>query len=221
MVALHPTILIGFGDYGRRLLRQFLADAHDRGVLQWEDPPQAEATAARRVKDLVLITVDSPSGTDSNDEGIAKDLYAHIQGLPAPSQEFFSAAVEQDRELLEYANDRKVILSSPTTFLALLHAVAQGWQQEKLAENAREIAARGKELHARLLVFLEHLEKLRLGLDRANRSYNDAVGSLESRLLPAARKFQALAAPGGEELPPLAPIETLPRQISVPQENDE
>ena len=75
-----------------------------------------------------------------------------------PGESFFSAAVEQDRELLEYANDRKVILSSPTTFLALLHAVAQGWQQEKLAENAREFAARGKELHARLLVFLEHLD---------------------------------------------------------------
>ena len=138
-----------------------------------------------------------------------------------PGESFFSAAVEQDRELLEYANDRKVILSSPTTFLALLHAVAQGWQQEKLAENAREIADRGKDLHERLLKFLEYLDDVRVGLDRANASYNKAVGSLESRLLPAARKFQALAAPGGEEVPSLAPIETLPRQISVPQESEE
>jgi len=138
-----------------------------------------------------------------------------------PGESFFSAAVEQDRELLEYANDRRVILSSPTTFLALLHAVAQGWQQEKLAENAREIADRGKDLHERLLKFLEYLDDVRVGLDRASTSYNKAVGSLESRLLPAARRFQALAAPGGEEVPPLAPIETLPRQISVPQENEE
>jgi len=138
-----------------------------------------------------------------------------------PGESFFSAAVEQDRELLEYANDRKVILSSPTTFLALLHAVAQGWQQEKLAENAREIADRGKDLHERLLKFLEYLDDVRVGLDRANASYNKAVGSLESRLLPAARKFQALAAPGGDEVPSLTPMETLPRQISVPQETEE
>jgi len=138
-----------------------------------------------------------------------------------PGESFFSAAVEQDRELLEYANDRKVILASPTTFLALLHAVAQGWQQEKLAENAREIAERGKDLHERLLKFLEYLEDVRLGLDRANAAYNKAVGSLESRLLPAARRFQSLAAPGSEEVPPLMPLETLPRQISVPTEGEE
>jgi len=137
-----------------------------------------------------------------------------------PGESFFSAAVEQDRELLEYANDRKVILASPTTFLALLHAVAQGWHQEKLAENAREIADRGKDLHERLLKFLEYLDDVRLGLDRANAAYNKAVGSLESRLLPAARRFQSLAASGGQEVPPLAPIETLPRQISVPTEED-
>ena len=135
-----------------------------------------------------------------------------------PGESFFSAAVEQDRELLEYANDRKVILASPTTFLALLHAVSQGWQQEKLAENAREIAERGKDLHERLLKFLEYLDDVRVGLDRANASYNKAVGSLENRLLPAARRFQSLAAPGGEEVSPLSPIETLPRQISVPTE---
>jgi DNA recombination protein RmuC len=138
-----------------------------------------------------------------------------------PGESFFSAAVEQDRELLEYANDRKVILSSPTTFLALLHAVAQGWHQEKLTQSVRETERRGKDLYERLLKFLEYLDDVRVGLDRANASYNKAVGSLESRLLPAARRFQALAAPGGEEVPALAPIETLPRQISVPQENEE
>ncbi len=138
-----------------------------------------------------------------------------------PAESFFSAALEQDRELLEYAGDRKVILASPTTYIALLLAVAQGWQQEKLAENAREIAERGKDLHERLLKFLEYLDDVRVGLDRANASYNKAVGSLESRLLPAARRFQSLAAPGGDEVTPLAPIETLPRQISVPTEGEE
>jgi DNA recombination protein RmuC len=137
-----------------------------------------------------------------------------------PGESFFSAAVEQDRELLEYANDRKVILASPTTFLALLHAVAQGWQQEKLAENAREIAELGRTLHKRLLTFLDHLGGVGAGLERAAKGYNSAVGSLESMLLPTARKFQALAAPGGEEVPSLTPAETLPRQISVPQENE-
>ncbi|HUJ39367.1 MAG TPA: DNA recombination protein RmuC [Candidatus Acidoferrales bacterium] len=138
-----------------------------------------------------------------------------------PGESFFSAAVEQDRELLEYANDRRVILASPTTFLALLHAVAQGWQQEKLAENAREIAERGKELHERLLKFLEYLDDVRVGLDRANSSYNKAVSSLESRLLPAARRFQSLAAPGGEEVSAPPPVDTLPRQISVSSEGED
>ncbi len=138
-----------------------------------------------------------------------------------PGESFFSAAVEQDRELLEYANDRKVILASPTTFLALLHAVAQGWQQERLAENAREIAERGKDLHERLLKFLGYFDDVRVGLERANKSYTDAVGSLESRLLPAARRFQELSAAGGKEVPSLSPIETVPRQISVPTEDEE
>jgi DNA recombination protein RmuC len=138
-----------------------------------------------------------------------------------PAESFFSAALEQDRELLEFAGDRKVILASPTTYIALLLAVAQGWQQEKLAENAREIAERGKDLHERLLKFLEYLDDVRVGLDRANASYNKAVGSLESRLLPAARRFQSLAAPGGDEVTPLAPIETLPRQISVPTDEED
>ena len=154
-----------------------------------------------------------------------KAYWGQVQPAPEfvvlflPGESFFSAAVEQDRELLEYANERKVILASPTTFLALLHAVAQGWQQEKLTENAREIAERGKDLHGRLLKFLEYLEDVRTGLQRANTAYNSAVASLESRLLPAARKFQSLAAPGGEEVASLAPIDTLPRQISVPTED--
>ena len=138
-----------------------------------------------------------------------------------PGESFFSAAVEQDRELLEYANDRKVILASPTTFLALLHAVAQGWQQEALAKNVQQTVELGKELYARLLKFLEYLDDVRVGLDRANNSYNKAVASMESRLLPAARRFQALAAPGGEEVTPLAPVDTLPRQISVPTEGED
>ena len=138
-----------------------------------------------------------------------------------PGESFFSAAVEQDRELLEYANERKVVLASPTTFLALLHAVAQGWQQEALARNVQQTVELGKELYARLLKFLEYLDDVRVGLDRANASYNKAVGSLESRLLPAARRFQSLAAPGADEVTPLAPIETLPRQISVPTEGEE
>jgi DNA recombination protein RmuC len=138
-----------------------------------------------------------------------------------PGESFFSAAVEQDRELIEYANERKIILASPTTFLALLHAVAQGWQQERLRESAREIADLGKQMHERLLKFLEHLGDVRNGLERANSSYNKAVSSLESRLLPAARKFQSLAAPGAEEVPSLDPLETLPRQISVPLDPEE
>jgi DNA recombination protein RmuC len=138
-----------------------------------------------------------------------------------PAESYFSAALEEDGSLIEDAMERGVVLASPTTLLALLRAVAYGWNQQRTAADAQRIAELGKGLHKRLLKFLEHLERVGAGLQHANGSYNSAVGSLESMLLPAARKFQELAAPGGEEAPSLPPIETLPRRISIPLEGDD
>ena len=109
-----------------------------------------------------------------------------------------SAAFEKSPDLLEYAMQQKVLPTTPVTLLALLKTVAYGWQQHKVAENAREIAEQGRVLHDRLGKFVEHFHRAGSGLDNAVRAYNDAVGSLDSRLLPAARRLKEMGAASAE-----------------------
>ncbi len=132
-----------------------------------------------------------------------------------PGETFFSAALEQDPALIEYGVGQGVIPASPTTLIALLKAVAYGWNQEKLARNAQEISALGKELHERLRNMSTHVEALGKGLDRAVESYNKAVGSLESRVMVSARRFVELGAPVIEEIPLLDQIETTTRNLTL------
>jgi DNA recombination protein RmuC len=133
-----------------------------------------------------------------------------------PGECFFSAALEQDPRLIEFGADQNIILATPTTLIALLRAVAYGWRQEKLAQNAAEISALGKELYKRLSDMGEHWLKVGKGLERAVDAYNSAIGSLESRVMVSARKFADLkTAPLGVELPALEPVDKAVRPVSV------
>jgi DNA recombination protein RmuC len=130
-----------------------------------------------------------------------------------PSESLFSAALAVDPGLIERGVESNVILATPTTLIALLRAVAYGWRQESLADNAREISALGRTLYERVATMTDHLAKLGRSLTSTVANYNSAIGSYETRVLSGARKFQELgAAPEGAKLPELSPVESLPRQ---------
>ncbi len=131
-----------------------------------------------------------------------------------PGESFFSAALEQDRGLIEDGISRRVILATPTTLIALLRTVAYGWQQQQITENAKRIWQTGAELFDRVYKFSEHLSKIGEGLSKAIDSYNSSVGSWTSRVIPSARKLKELgAASQGKDIVEIGPIEKPLRRV--------
>jgi DNA recombination protein RmuC len=136
-----------------------------------------------------------------------------------PGESFFSAALEMDRTLIEDGMQKQVVLATPTTLIALLRAVAFGWRQEQIAQNAQAISGLGKEVYDRLQTFLSHFEGVGQALRRATENYNKAVGSLESRVLPSARRFKELGAATGEGIAELTPLDETPRALGAQERN--
>jgi DNA recombination protein RmuC len=128
-----------------------------------------------------------------------------------PGEPFFSAALVHDPTLIEWGAGQRVILASPITLIALLRAVAYGWRQEQIAENAQQISDAGREMFDRVRVIVEHVERLGGALNRAVEAYNQTVGSLETRFLPTARRLNDLGAGGGKEIPVLEAVDRVAR----------
>ncbi len=145
------------------------------------------------------------------------DQNPEIVVLFLPGESFFSAALEQDHELMEDGMKKRVVLATPTTLVALLKAAAYGWRQESIEQNAREISELGKQLHDRLRVFLDHFSRMGRALGGAISAYDSAVGSLERNVLVSARKFKELGAASGQDLAEANPIEAIPRELAVPE----
>jgi DNA recombination protein RmuC len=152
----------------------------------------------------------------------AKSYFEKVASTPEfvvmflPGEMFFSAALEHDPSLIECGVEKKVIPASPTTLIALLRAVAYGWQQEAMEENARKISENGRNLYEAVRALAGHFQSLGTKLKSSLEAYNDAVGSLEGNVLAKARKFKDLqAANGGEEIKALEPIDRVPRMLQA------
>jgi DNA recombination protein RmuC len=153
----------------------------------------------------------------------AKSYWAQFDETPEfvvlfiPGETFLSAALEQDPGLIEDGVNQQVILATPTTLIALLRAVAYGWRQETIAESAKAISDLGRELYSRLATLTDHFAKVGRGLETAVKSYNEAVGSLETRVLPSARKFKEHGISPAGELAPLNVVDRGVRPVSAPE----
>jgi DNA recombination protein RmuC len=157
----------------------------------------------------------------------AKSYFEKVASTPEfvvmflPGEMFFSAALEHDPSLIECGVEKRVIPASPTTLIALLRAVAYGWQQEAMEENARKISDLGKTLYEAVRTLGDRFQTLGTRLKSTLESYNDAVGSLEGNVLVKARKFKELqAGNGGEEIKLLEPIDRVPRMLQAAELTD-
>ncbi len=182
---------------------------------------------------LEAIEADSKEQYSSLMQKHARQVAAHVQALSSktywrqfddtldfvvmfiPGEQFLAGALEHDPTLQENALHSRIVLATPPTLFALLRAIAYGWRQKSLEENAQEIRRLGEELYSRAATFTEHLVKVGKCLDNSVGAYNDAIGSLERNLLPGARKFTELGIEKKKEIPETRPIETGAREMAA------
>jgi DNA recombination protein RmuC len=137
--------------------------------------------------------------------------------LFVPGEPFLAAAVQRDPGLIEDAMADRVVIATPTTLVALLKAVAYGWQQERMARNAQEVADLGKRLLDRIAKWTEHLQRLRESIFNTVERFNEAQGSLERQVLPDARRMKELGVGSEKEIPELKPVDKLLRSAEIPK----
>jgi DNA recombination protein RmuC len=153
----------------------------------------------------------------------AKDYWKQFQPAPnfvvmfLPLEPLFTAAFERDESLFDLAASLRVIPATPMTLLGLLKAVAQGWQQQEIARNAEEIQTIGRQLYERLAVMVDHLDGVGRNLKQAAQSYDNLVGSLETKVLPSARRFKELGVSSTKELEVVEPLRLELRAIVKPE----
>jgi DNA recombination protein RmuC len=169
----------------------------------------------------------------------AQQVRAHMRGLSSkeywnqldkspefvvlfiPGESFLSAALDIDTTLIEDGIQKRVIVATPTTFIALLRAIAYGWQQEQVTKNAHQISMLGKELYERISTMVKHFEDLGSAIRKATDAYNKTVGSLETRVLPSVRKFKDLGVTGSGEITELEQLDHTPRTPeALPSDTD-
>lgn len=167
-------------------------------VLEAEDDPTRKGELirhARQVRDHITKLA-SKRYQDQFSAGESPDFVVCFM----PSEAALHAAFEAEASLYDYALEQKILVATPTTLVGLLRTVELGWRQEQIAEQAQEIAAAARELHSRTGSFLEHFAKAGRQLNSATKSFDDAVGSLESRIMPQLRRIEEMGAASGKEL---------------------
>jgi DNA recombination protein RmuC len=199
---------------------------HKSVVVDSKAPLQAYLDAAEEtdeVKRGALLDQHARQVRTHIEQLAAKDYANELTDAPdfvvlfLPGEAFFSEACRRDPGLIEYAVNKGVIPASPTTLITILKAVAYGWRQERIGENAERIRDLGIELYDRLRTTATHLDTLRRSLAKSVESYNAAVGSLESRVLPTARKLNELGAASGGEIAALEPVDITARTPVAPE----
>jgi DNA recombination protein RmuC len=133
-----------------------------------------------------------------------------------PAESLFSAALEGDRDLIVWAAQRRILLATPASLIALLRSVSVSWQQHAQTENAREIAEAAQEFYARVVKFTEHFEKLRSGLEKATGAFNEAVGSYERMVRPSGERLSQLGGGADKTLADVTPLENTLRLPAAP-----
>jgi len=180
-------------------------------VLEAEDEPARKGELlrhARQVRDHIS-KLSSKRYQDQFESGETPDFVVCFM----PSEAALHAAFEAEPSLYDYALEEKILIATPTTLVGLLRTVELGWRQERLAAEAQEIASAGRDLHSRVRVFSKHMAKAGRQLESATGAYNDAVGSLESRVLPQVRRFEQLGASSGEDVEAPKPVDTAVRHV--------